>query len=205
KLLGAPNAARTRRPPGLRISRASLANFDTGTVKITTSACSIPCVVSRYDCTCCSESTAASAPYSIAICCFCSDRSTTTIEAAPATFAPCTAFIPTPPAPTTTQWSPDCTFPACTAAPYPVGIAQPSSAATSNGISFGTTTQEVAGTTENSANVPRRLCAFIRASFSRKRGCWSPCWTLRIFTHKLGRPSLQKWQSPQLGRKVRTT
>src|SRR6516225_6139428 len=64
-----------------------------------------------------------------------STGSTTTTFFAPAYRAPCTALLPTPPAPKTTTVSPARTPAACTAEPHPVGTPQPTRHAPPQGIS----------------------------------------------------------------------
>src|SRR5215472_8958187 len=62
--------------------------------------------------------------------------STTTTFFAPANRAPCTALLPTPPAPKITTVSPARTSAACTAEPQPVGTPQPIRARTSQEMSW---------------------------------------------------------------------
>ncbi len=70
--------------------------------------------------------------------------------------APSTALIPTPPQPNTQTRSPGRTPAVRQTAPVPVVIAQPTSAATSNGTSGGIGMQQRAGTTAYSANDERK-------------------------------------------------
>ena len=65
-----------------------------------------------------------------------STGSTTTTFFAPANRAPCTALLPTPPAPKITTVSPACTPAACTADPQPVGTPQPTRHRISHGMSW---------------------------------------------------------------------
>src|ERR1700685_3137855 len=65
-----------------------------------------------------------------------STGSTTTTFFAPANRAPCTAMLPTPPAPKITTVSPACTPAACTAEPQPVGTPQPTRHSSSHGMSW---------------------------------------------------------------------
>ena len=69
--------------------------------------------------------------------------------------APSTALRPTPPQPKTATRSPGRAPAVRHTAPVPVVIAQPTSAATSNGTSSGIGMQQFAGTTGRSANVDR--------------------------------------------------
>src|SRR3984957_18119083 len=65
-----------------------------------------------------------------------SPGSTTTTFLAPANRAPCTALLPTPPAPKITTVSPAWTPAACTADPQPVGTPQPTRHRISHGMSW---------------------------------------------------------------------
>src|ERR1700722_3815805 len=65
-----------------------------------------------------------------------STGSTTTTFLAPAKRAPCTALLPTPPAPKITTVSPACTPAACTEEPQPVGTPQPTRHRISHGMSW---------------------------------------------------------------------
>src|SRR5215469_9163757 len=76
-----------------------------------------------------------------------STGSTTMTSLAPANRAPCTALLPTPPAPKMTTVSPACTPAACTAEPQPVGTPQPTRHAISQGISSTSGTQAHSDTT----------------------------------------------------------
>ena len=80
--------------------------------------------------------------------------STTTTFFAPAYRAPCTALLPTPPAPKTTTVSPGLTPAAYTAEPHPVGTPQPTRHAISNGMSSSSGTTAHSETTAYSENVP---------------------------------------------------
>ena len=68
--------------------------------------------------------------------------------------APCTAFMPTPPAPNTTAVWPASTPAAWTAEPQPVGTPQPTRQATSKGRSCGTGITEYSETTVYWEKVP---------------------------------------------------
>ena len=83
-----------------------------------------------------------------------STGSTTITFFAPAYLAPCTALLPTPPAPKMTTVSPARTPAACTAEPQPVGTPQPTRHATSHGISSATGTQAHSDTTAYWEKVP---------------------------------------------------
>src|SRR3984885_2983627 len=65
-----------------------------------------------------------------------STGSTTTTFLAPANLAPCTALLPTPPAPKITTVSPGCTPAAYTEEPQPVGTPQPTRNKISHGMSW---------------------------------------------------------------------
>src|SRR5882757_7010560 len=65
-----------------------------------------------------------------------STGSTTMTFFAPARLAPCTALLPTPPAPNITTVSPASTPAACTADPQPVGTPQPTRHRISHGMSW---------------------------------------------------------------------
>ncbi len=66
---------------------------------------------------------------------FCATGSITMTRLAPAAAAPWTAFMPTPPAPMTTTFSPGRTSATLVAEPQPVVTPQPTSAASSSGMS----------------------------------------------------------------------
>ena len=83
-----------------------------------------------------------------------SSGSTATTWRAPDIDAPCTAFMPTPPQPTTTTVSPGCTSAAYTAEPQPVVTPHPTSAALSSGMSSSILMQLSCEATVYSPNVP---------------------------------------------------
>src|SRR4029077_2856523 len=83
-----------------------------------------------------------------------STGSTTTTFFAPANRAPCTALLPTPPAPKMTTVSPARTPAACTADPQPVGTPQPTRHAISHGNSSTSGTQAHSDTTAYCEKVP---------------------------------------------------
>ncbi len=82
--------------------------------------------------------------------------SITTTWRAPAAAAPCTAFMPTPPAPMTTTVSPGRTSATLVAEPQPVVTPQPTSAATSSGMSGSTLTSDASCTVMYGEKVPSR-------------------------------------------------
>ena len=73
---------------------------------------------------------------------------------APAIRAPCTAFIPMPPIPTTTTVSPGCVPARFAADPQPVATPHDTSATHSSGMSFSTLMIDCSLTHANSENVP---------------------------------------------------
>src|SRR5215472_14466674 len=83
-----------------------------------------------------------------------STGSTTITSFAPANLAPCTALLPTPPAPKMTTVSPACTPAACTAEPQPVGTPQPTRHAISHGSSSTSGTHAHSDTTAYCEKVP---------------------------------------------------
>src|SRR5690625_1320825 len=85
-----------------------------------------------------------------------SEGSMTMTRSAPETAAPCTEFIPTPPAPTTTTVSPALTSATLVAEPQPVVTPQPTRQATSNGISLSILTTEDWWTVTYGEKVPSR-------------------------------------------------
>src|SRR5205814_6294416 len=88
-----------------------------------------------------------------------STGSTATTYLAPAMRAPCTAFIPTPPTPTTTTVSPGL-VPALTVAdPKPVVAPQDTSDAASSGIQSWTLINDLSEATAYSENVPTCIIA----------------------------------------------
>ena len=95
----------------------------------------------------------------------CGSRATT--SEAPAITAPWTALSPTAPQPITSTVSPGCARAVFNTAPSPVGTAQPSSAASSNGRSSGTGMTAFAPTTVSCANVavPIPACTGVPSTF----------------------------------------
>ena len=69
-------------------------------------------------------------------------------------WAPCTAFIPTPPTPTTTTTSPWATSARYTAEPHPVVTPHDTRATTGRGNSGSTFTRDASWTTPYSEKVP---------------------------------------------------
>ena len=92
------------------------------------------------------------APSSIASLSFSGLVSTATMRSAPATTAPISAFIPTPPKPTTAITPPGFTSAVLSTAPTPVSTAQPNSEATSSGTSRSIFTAEDRAATTYWAN-----------------------------------------------------
>src|SRR4051795_4785510 len=95
------------------------------------------------------------APNVLAISCLDSSGSIARIAAAPAALAPWMTDRPTPPQPTTATFVPGRTAAVLIAAPTPVAMPQPSSAAYSYGTSSATLTHASQGTTISSAQVPQ--------------------------------------------------
>jgi hypothetical protein len=76
------------------------------------------------------------------------------IRRAPATRAPCTALMPTPPTPSTATVSPGLTPARLTAEPNPVATPQETSATAGHGMSGSTLTTEDSASSCRSANAP---------------------------------------------------
>ncbi len=87
------------------------------------------------------------APIALASASRAGSRSMATITSACCSRAPCTAFRPTAPQPTTTAAEPGSTRAIRTAAPTPVITPQPIRQARSNGMAFGTAIAPDSGTT----------------------------------------------------------
>src|SRR3984885_14385286 len=187
----------------------------------TTSELSTPTVMSAWSaswplvssmtasCACAASAKACVAPKARAFSRLNATGSTTMTYAAPAYRAPCTAFVPTPPAPKiTTVWPPRPPA-ASPAVPQPVGTPQPVSAATSNGMSCSIRTQEFCETTDRSANVPSMQ--------KPPRSAPSSSWNLNVpsasipviicapQSHRFWRPVEQYRQVPQAGVNEQTT
>src|SRR5260370_23239702 len=115
----------------------TISSVTTPGVQIAWSA-SWPQVVSTTkSCACLAVANACVAPNTVvAISRLNSTGSTTTTFFAPANLAPCTALLPTPPAPKLTTVSPAPTPAACTADPQPVGTPQPTRHSSSHGMSW---------------------------------------------------------------------
>ena len=96
------------------------------------------------------------APMLIAHSRFLATGSITITRLAPAAAAPCTAFMPTPPVPMTTTFSPGRTSATLVAEPQPVVTPQPTSAATSSGMSGSIFTTEAWCTVMYGEKVPSR-------------------------------------------------
>ncbi len=96
------------------------------------------------------------APNSIAHSRLASTGSMTMTRLAPAAAAPCTAFMPTPPAPMITTFSPGRTSATLVAEPHPVVTPQPTSAATSSGMSGSILTTDAWCTVMYGEKVPSR-------------------------------------------------
>src|SRR5829696_7668700 len=148
------------------------------------------------------------APKTVAISRLKGTGSTTTTRWAPANRAPCTALLPTPPAPKTTTVSPARTPAACTALPQPVGTPQPTSAATWNGMSSGMGMTENSLTTAYSENVPSTHSPPKSSPFWWKRNVPSGNCPVEAFfpsSHRFWRAVEQYRHLPQAGMKEQTT
>src|SRR5580704_9116332 len=131
--------------------------------------------------------------------------STTTTFFAPANRAPCTALLPTPPAPKITTVSPARTPAACTADPQPVGTPQPTRHRTSHGMSWKSSRSGTVAHSDTTAYWEK-----VPSEQNPPRSC-SPRWNrnvpsrnmpvpaLRPFTHMLEWPVEHGRQAPQAG------
>src|SRR6185312_11187633 len=134
-----------------------------------------------------------------------STGSTTTTFFAPANRAPCTALLPTPPAPKITTVSPACTPAACTADPQPVGTPHPTRHSSSHGMSWKSSrsgTVAHSDTTAYCEKVPSVQNPPMSVSPSWNRQVPSsnmPVPALRPLTHMLECPVEQGRQAPQAG------
>src|SRR6202046_1290153 len=134
-----------------------------------------------------------------------STGSTTTTFFAPANLAPCTALLPTPPAPKITTVSPACTPAACTADPQPVGTPQPTRHNSSHGMSWKSSrngTVAHSDTTAYCENVPSVQNPPMSVSPSWNRQVPSstmPVPALSPLTHMFWCPVEHGRQAPQAG------
>ena len=126
---------------------------------------------------------------------FSGSRSTAITSRARASAAPCTTFRPTPPSPNTATSIPGSTLASNSAAPTPVAMPHPSSAACSNDSAGSMGIAPVAGTTTYGQNEPTRRKGTTGApSRSRwTRGSAVP----RGCSHHGSRPRRQFRQRPQ--------
>src|SRR5271165_3063 len=119
------------------------------------------------------------------------------------------ALLPTPPAPKITTVSPGATFAAYTAVPHPVGTPQPTSAATSNGMSASMGTQEFCEITARCENVP----SMQNPPKSSPSSSWNrnvPSASIPVIiwapqSHRFWRPVEQYRHVPQAGMNEQTT
>src|SRR5487761_1880565 len=131
-----------------------------------------------------------------------STGSTTMTFCAPANLAPCTALLPTPPAPKITTVSPACTPAACTADPQPVGTPQPTRHRISHGMSWKSSrsgTVAHSDTTAYCENVPSVQKPPMSVSPSWNRHVPSsnmPVPACRPFTHMFDCPVEHGRQAP---------
>src|SRR5580693_1767153 len=134
-----------------------------------------------------------------------STGSTTTTFFAPANRAPCTALLPTPPAPKITTVSPARTPAACTADPQPVGTPQPTRHRTSHGMSWKSSRSGTVAHSDTTAyweKVPSVQKPPMSVSPSWNRHVPSsnmPVPAFRPFTHMLECPVEHGRQAPQAG------
>src|ERR1700730_2712630 len=134
-----------------------------------------------------------------------STGSTTTTFCAPPNLAPCTALLPTPPAPKITTVSPACPPAACTADPQPVGTPQPTRHRISHGMSWKSSRSGTVAHSETTAyceNVPSVQKPPMSVSPSWKRHVPSsnmPVPALSPFTHMFWCPVEQGRQAPAAG------
>src|SRR5215469_4431238 len=134
-----------------------------------------------------------------------STGSTTTTFFAPANRAPCTALLPTPPAPKITTVSPTWTPAACTADPKPVGTPQPTRHRTSHGMSWKSSRSGTVAYSDTVAyweKVPSEQNPPMSVSPSWNRQVPSsnmPVPAFRPLTHMLECPVEHGRQAPQAG------
>src|SRR5246127_4234707 len=134
-----------------------------------------------------------------------STGSTTTTFFAPANRAPCTALLPTPPAPKITTVSPACTPAACTADPQPVGTPQPTRHRSSHGMSWKSSRNGTVAHSDTTAyweNVPSVQKPPMSVSPPGKRHAPSsnmPVPALSPLTHMFECPLEHGRQAPQAG------
>src|SRR5256886_4580805 len=120
----------------------------------------------------------------------------------PAYLAPCTAFMPTPPAPKITTVSPGRTSPALVAEQKPVVTPQLTSAASSNGMSSSIFTQDHSEMTARSENVPSTHMPPRSSPLSWNLNVPSTRQPMAAFlpaSHRFCRPVEQYRQVPQTG------
>ena len=134
-----------------------------------------------------------------------STGSTTTTFFAPAKRAPCTALLPTPPAPKITTVSPAWTPAACTADPQPVGTPQPTRHRISHGMSWKSSRSGTVAHSDTTAywekvpseqNPPRSSPPRWNRQVPSSN---MPVPALRPFTHMLECPVEHGRQAPQAG------
>src|SRR4051812_33737851 len=200
-----PTAVMVTLPPLPLICTAALtiSSVTTPGVRITWSA-SWPHVVSTTkSCASLAEANACVAPKTdVAISRLKSTGSTTTTFLAPAYRAPCTALLPTPPAPKITTVSPARTPAAYTAEPQPVGTPQPTRLATVQGMSSAIGTTAHSDTTAYWENVPSEQKPPRSSSPRWKRKVPSrnmPVPALSPLTHMFWWPVEHGRQAPQAG------
>src|ERR1700733_1360879 len=134
-----------------------------------------------------------------------STGSTTTTFFAPANLAPCTALLPTPPAPKITTVSPAWTPAACTEDPQPVGTPQPTRQRISHGMSWKSSRSGTVAHSDTTAyweKVPSEQNPPRSSSPRWNRNVPSrnmPVPALRPFTHMLEWPVEHGRQAPQAG------
>src|SRR6516165_5271568 len=151
------------------------------------------------------------APNTLAISRLNATGSTTTTFFAPANRAPCTALLPTPPAPKITTVSPARTPAACTADPQPVGTPQPVRHRTSHGMSWKSSRSGTVAHSDTTAyweKVPSVQKPPMSVSPSWKRHVPSsnmPVPALSPFTHMFECPLEHGRQAPQAGMYEQTT
>src|SRR5215467_2288216 len=192
--------------PVIITAACTISSVTTPGVMITWSA-SWPQVVSTTkSCACLAVANACVAPNTVvAISRLNSTGSTTTTFFAPANRAPCTALLPTPPAPKITTVSPARTSAACTAEPQPVGTPQPVRHRTSHGMSWKSSRSGTVAHSETTAyweKVPSVQKPPRSSSPRWKRHVPSsnmPVPALRPFTHMFECPVEHGRQAPQAG------
>src|SRR5215470_3931924 len=192
--------------PVIITAACTISSVTTPGVMITWSARWPQVVSTTKSCACLAVANACVAPNTVvAISRLNSTGSTTTTFFAPANLAPCTALLPTPPAPKITTVSPARTSAACTAEPQPVGTPQPVRHRTSHGMSWKSSRRGTAAHSEMTAyweKVP---------SVQKPPRSSSPRWNRHVpssnmpvpafspFTHMFECPVEHGRQAPQAG------